>query len=424
MPQELSTPAPAVLPNKTLVGSPELPSRETLLGLLDSELTLLSQQRINNGWTSWAFAGAMGALAWMLLGQWEAGWPSGRLWPLSYMMVALCLSYTLLIVQMLQTKNSIPGSKTRFHLGGTGPDQSKAGLVFNMLQAVLFLGILFWCPTSLLTRIWVGVWLSLALSIWLILIIFSYTQFPFEVGSTTKTPTGFGLFLIHLFIIFLLVIPICLLGMDLLGSSPKALELKAGGLIAALHFLARNALDEGGRRPLIGNLLHIRRELALGGMSVQEAAKHTEIEFLGMRVSDVFQERARNFLSRADALLKRCKSCIGSLDAALASLGEGAKLSAQQQLDLINPVLEACNRQASDILASLTKLHAEYEKIESKTRRLSSSTDAREAVSGILLELLSRYNAAYASFAEIKAKLTQLDTTAKKTAIPPSPPSP
>ncbi|XXF77834.1 hypothetical protein P2318_33005 [Myxococcaceae bacterium GXIMD 01537] len=386
----------------------EPPSREVLLGFLDSELTLIAQQQTNNGWTGWAITGAIGALAWMLIGQWESGWPSGRRWALAYVTLAMGLRYGWNIIQALDTKSSIPGSKTRFFLGSNTPSIPKAAIAFGILQDILFLGLLFWCPTSTASRFWLTIWLSLATCLWLLVFILSYTRQPFEANTGVGGPALRWLLAIHLSGILLVLIPVSLLGTDLLNAAPTAADIKAGGLLATLHFLAYESLLAGGRRPLMENLLRIRRELALGGISPQDAARYTEIEFLGLRVSDVFQEEAQAFLARADSLSKRCEVCVRSLDAALASMGMESKLPQHQQLGLLSPVLETCARQATDIHQSLTLLHADYSKIESRTRRISTSEDSRNATEDILAKLSSRYAEIQINYSDIQTKLQTL----------------
>ena len=87
------------------------PDKETLLNLLNAEIILLSQQQSNTGWTSWALLGALGGILWLMLGQWESGWPQGDLWALCFVSLTLCRFLVVLFVNVFQARTSRPAGQ-------------------------------------------------------------------------------------------------------------------------------------------------------------------------------------------------------------------------------------------------------------------------------------------------------------------------
>jgi hypothetical protein len=386
-----------------------LPTRETLLGLLESELALLSQQQTNSGWTSWAITGAIGALVWMLLGQWESGWPAGNTWALAYLSFTVGGVAVMGFMTTVQSQNLVSSRKTRFHLGYSNFGKQRPSVFWGILQGGIVTFIVFWCHASLAVRWMVLSWSGTALLVYVLAIILSYTEFPFNAQISSVRLKPRILLLIHGTVAVYVWGLVFLLVRELMARMPSSADIKVGGLLAAIYFLISRIFEDGGSRSLIDNLLRVRRELALGDMSVKDAARHVEIEFLGMQVSDVFQSAVQEFLAQVGELAVQCQDCIGRLDAAVASLGDGAKLPVDQQMNLARSVLEVCQPKVQVIAQKLNELGAAYSKFESRSRSLSPSEDARLAVVGILTRLNGHHREVHAYYLVILDKMKWLE---------------
>ncbi|NRD54027.1 hypothetical protein [Corallococcus exiguus] len=385
------------------------PSKAAVLHLLDAEITLLSQQNLNSGWTSWALAGALGTLLWFLLGQWEIGWPKGQLWILSFIAINYCRLSTVFVFATFQARAPHRGSVTRFQLGPDLWGKQRASAVFWIIQhGVICWGLLKCSPPSF--ALWSGLVTSgVVVSVALMLFIFSYTEFPTssaDVGSGLK---GFGLLLVQVVVSAFAVIPAVATGVALVELSPQLIEIKIGALLAAAVFLAEGALDSGTGRVVIDNLIRIRRELALGGLSPQEAARHVEIEFLGMRVPDVFRDAAQDFLQEAERIKGECLGLSRQVESALAGVRQDSSLTPVQKGDIVRAALNAHRQSVVGLVDEVKKLHGRLEVIQSKSRLFASaSPDARVAVGVVLTTLNSGYGAAHSVFMALHESFTEL----------------
>jgi hypothetical protein len=393
----------------------EAPDRSTLLELLDSELTLLSQQQANTGWTSWALVGALGAIGWTLLGVWETpGWPQGVVWVHAYVALVFCRIAVQFLFTMFQGQGATINSRTRFELGySTG--KKRASHLFTIAHHSLLIFLLLTYPLSALVK-----WSALAISVPAVLafaisFVLSYTEFPVTTHEVARQRLGPALMITGQFAAGCIALtPAILLCRELSGLAPKAVDLKVGGLLAAAVFLVQQALDARSNRSSIESLLKIRRELALGSMPTTEAARLIEIEFLGMRVSDVFRDSSQSFAIEAQALAAEFQAATQLVEATLSSIQDSSALSVDQRVGLATTALEAHQARIQQFPERLKKLKQKYDKIESRTRLFSSAGDANKAVRGIQVVLAQSYQQAATSHLEFQNKLLLLAKQTKK----------
>jgi hypothetical protein len=390
-----------------------------LLKLLDSEIGLLTQRQKNSGWTSWALVGALVGIALTLLGQWEAGWPTGETWLVAYVVLTFAAHAGLSLVRLLKGDSSKLRGITRFQFGLQRASRTMIALAFAQLS--ILCGVLFWADSfsswskwlvgSLLGLVSVLIVLSLGF-----LAAFNHVPHEVEPAKSTLKPThqaissvvGFGLGLI----------PLVMTSRDLLRLAPTALDIKVGCLFVAAGFLLTALLDEVNGQPVIDKLLRLRRELVLGGISIEEAAAQMEIELLGMRVSDVFRDSAIEFIKSAARISSRCAESIAPIDASglLLPGGDGGpEAHSPQQRFQAQLLLEDCQPHLTFVVEELNKLGRSYRDIESRGRFfLRSTDDAQAAMNEILVRLVQSHQQAYASYQELErrmSRLSQLVTT-------------
>lgn len=392
------------------------PQRDMLLKLLDSEVSLLTQKQKNSGWTNWALVGAISAIALILLEQWEAGWPMGEKWLLAYFAITFTGYALLALVGILKGGSSKLGGITRFHLGSQGnPRNARVVLSFSTIQSGGWCALLCWSTSfSFQTRVVAGALTGLTCLFSILALLLAFTQIPVTASAPKEGLKPSIKAIVVLVILFLFFAPVIMTGRDLLGLAPTALDIKIGGLCAAAGFLVRAWLQEVSNEPLIDNLLLIRRELVLGGMSIEEASRHLEIEFLGMRVSDVFRDSAQEFLKHAARITARCKESIARIDAIelLAPIGAGVPVSlAPQKMILAQTMLEAHQPHLSAVIDELKQLESRFQRIESRSRFfLNSEGDAQAAMHEILARLKQGHFDAYNEYQELERRMNQLST--------------
>jgi hypothetical protein len=393
----------------------EAPDRSTLLELLDSELTLLSQQQANTGWTSWALVGALGAIGWTLLSIWETpGWPQGVVWVHAYVALVFCRIAVQFLFTMFQGQGAIINSRTRFELGhSTG--KRRALQLFSIAHHSLLIFLLFTYAPSPLVK-----WSALAISVPAVLgfaisFVLSYTEFPITTHAVAPQKLGPALMIPgQLAAGCIALTPAILLCGELSRLAPKAVDLKVGGLLAAAVFLIQQALDARSNRSSIESLLKIRRELALGSMPTTEAARLIEIEFLGMRISDVFRDPSQSFAVEALALAAEFQAATQRVETTLSSIQDGSPLSVEQRMGLATTALEAYQSRILQFPERLKKLKQRYDKIESRMRLFSSTSDATKAALSIQMVLAQSYQHAAARHLEFQTKLRQLAEQTQK----------
>lgn len=384
----------------------EPPSKETLSNLLDSELTRLSQQQTNSGWTSWALVGAIGVICWALLGQWEAGWPPGNTWLMVYAVLSFVRFSMHGFLGFSGSESGAPTGQARFNLGNSSHNQ-RSQAIYGILQAtVLALILVFYPASSSLAKAGAFVFCAAAIMFTGHEFFISFTQRPRRVDVHTASISAF----MGRLIVFVFVLSITLsLGRDLLNLPLKAADLRVGSLLVVTVYLIQRVIEGQSNRSIIGNLIRIRRELALGIIPAKEAARHIEIQFLGMRVSDVFRDSAQSFLSQAGVIAARCQEYSRRIDNVVASIRKTPTLPGNQQESILRSAQDAHQSHIKEIKGEMDKLEEAYKKIEVRGRYfLSSAGDAGTAMHDILANLQSSYRDASISFQELVQKMNEL----------------
>ncbi|SEU08388.1 hypothetical protein [Stigmatella erecta] len=398
----------------------EGPEKSLLLNLLDAEISLSSQQQSHTGWTSWALTGAIGAVFWALLNQWEKAWPSGNLWISAYVALWLCFAslrglpfiFNPASFGLSDTASFGLATRTRFQLGFSFTKQRSLTL-FTIIHSSILLSLIISFPVPLIAKIWSGVTIGLVIALFLYIFAISYTQNPIPAQSGLDTKTWHSL-AANLLIIAIFSTPAILLAMDLFSKNPSALDLKVAALLVTAVFLVQKGLEEQSDRSSIGNLLRIRRELALGTLPAKDAAGYLEIEFLGMQVSDVFRESAQQFLLDTNTTSNKYHGLTNRLDAILASIAEDSPLSADQQSGIAHTVIEAYQSWITMLTEDRKTLSESYQEIESRSHFfLNSSTDAKTAMQGIMLSIQTSHTDALSSTDAFQQKLERLIILAK-----------
>jgi hypothetical protein len=100
----------------------------------------------------------------------------------------------------------------------------------------------------------------------------------------------------------LLVIPLISYSYSFGSDEVKLIDVKVAALLIAVFFLIKRLVDKKSANPLYRSLVRIRRKLAFGELSLDDATKQAEIAMAGMNIEDVFQEDIKIILNNIDRI--------------------------------------------------------------------------------------------------------------------------
>lgn len=386
--------------------------RDTVLRLLESEIGLLTQRQRNTGWTSWAILGALGGIGWTLLEQGRTGWPPGEMWWRAFGALSLSAFALEGWINALKSGTQWGGPFKRFYFansrGHERGEQAFALAYFSCLSVMLFK----WTPFSFGSKFVALGFTSLSCLAAVGVLGMSFTKTLLESSPQAEADeeVSGGVQAVGILIgLGLVTAPAVVTVREFLAQGPGVLDIKLGALLAAAAFLTRVGLQGVNSSTTLENLLRIRRELALGGMTIEEAARRTELEFLGMRVSDVFRDSARQFMERLARTEAMCRKGIAEIDAVGLESNEGGSALSSEQMSKVRSVLQSSQSQLQVVEKELEQLSGEVVRINLRNARyLKKSKDAPRAMGEVLASLLMGLGEAIGHEKEFRDKLAPL----------------
>lgn len=325
------------------------------------------------------------------MGQWDAGWPVGGMWTQAFVALSFVVFALEGLVNALKTGTKRAGPITRFQFASSQRNQRALTLFVAIHFGTLGVLVLRQASYSFWTKVVTVGFAFVACLSCVVVLISSFTKLLMKSSSEEEeeelTPVNEAVGL--LLGLGLIVVPAVMSVREFLALAPSALDLKVGGLLAAGAFLIRVGLEEGTGGTTLENLLRIRRELALGGMTVEEATRQTEVEFLGMRVSEVFRDAAQRFLKRVARIERLCRDGTASLKSAGLPVLDGASSLSPEQLARVQSVLKDGQAQLLLVDNELNELSGDLNHFGAKSVRLLDKTkDAPSAFREIFAKLL------------------------------------
>jgi len=291
---------------------PALPSTtvDNVLHLLDVEIDSVQSKRSQNGLNFWAVLAAIVGLLWLLTGELKeasADWISiGRL------IVALTLPIDTLkwLYFALDMQPSARSSEARFHWSHSSFSTTRAGAVTEFIRSILIVAVAFmslsWFPLSLVAFSYLITALLMA-----IVLVGSFT--PLFVASE-----GFRNKYTYVFFVALIVPPIVALAF-ILPSLPfplgDAIDLyRISGLIVGisyLFFFLASVLSRSSVQPALSD---IRRNLALGKITLDRATNEVETALRGIGVLDALKDNFLKIVSILEEMDQRTNQAISALN--------------------------------------------------------------------------------------------------------------
>lgn len=255
------------------------PDKADLLELIAGEMGSAQARLRHAGWTSWALLTALGGLAWLLLSSWPVtGWSVGA------SLVLLAVSATLDAVAVLDSSFSGSTQQSRYYRVTDLWVGTRGAILLRMIRATFLLWILTTTVTSSLPAIVLGSWYFVAALSYLIALPLSYWLIPLP-----NNPRG-EKFTTVAAVVFALATIVSAVVLVAEWANPFAAvlgDVKAG-LLAAVLLMIPEKLAATHRPPtVVSELERIRRELLLGEVNLEGAARQTRIVLLGRDASEL-----------------------------------------------------------------------------------------------------------------------------------------
>ena len=354
---------------------------DNVLHLLDVEIDAIQSKRSQNGLNFWAVLAAIVGLLWLLTGelkQASADWVSiGRL--------VVIETLTIDTLRWLYlTLDSQPSARTeaRFHWSHSSFSTTRGLAVSEFLRSVLIIAIAFmsslnWVPLSL-----VAISYLITALVMLILIVGSFT--PLFVASE-----GFRNKFTYVFMVALTVLPIIAL-VFVVPSVPfptgEAIDLyRISGLIVGISYLVFFLTSVLSASSVLPVLSDIRRNLALGKITLDRAANEVETALRGMSVLDALRDDFLKLISILEVMDQRTNSALAALNLIETNLPLQTDLP--EVIDKKLKTIEVLNKSYDGFLneyLALNKLHTkEVSRVGKVMSRIMILPESRDTISNI-----------------------------------------
>jgi len=269
-----------------------------VLALLDNEIQYVRSESERPGWTGWALLGAIGAIAWLLLDTIEQGafhWANVGVLVLLGSFSVGAVS-TLSIALRSSAQPSGRAQATRFTLSHRTPSPVRVVLLLRVAYSVVIIVITSLVRTRIPLFLALVIWAAhgvLALGLCLLFVI-TYRPVALPMALSTSVLLRRGS-LVDVAVYGVLATG-CAISLVNSSTAISPDDIRIAGLSLVLYHLLRILAGMGSSVPVLGALVTIRRQLALGQMDIETAIRQTDIALSGLQVSDILQEDLRELL--------------------------------------------------------------------------------------------------------------------------------
>lgn len=378
-------------------------SRSELLDLLNTEIRDCFDKQSRQGWTTWALAGAIGALGWLLIGRLESGAFSwAKTFRILLTIEVFYLSASLLKYAFWPAASQGRSGRFRYYDEYLLSITLLALLYCIGLMAIAFIfsAELWWIHVLV-----VEVFFFLVALICILGVIVRLYRIPLEFATGPPDwPTKI--------VISALTLPVIVSGAmyALRITGFQFDDLRIAILIAAIADLASRLTKSLQGAATVQTLSAIRRELALGRIDVRAAANQTEIALAGMGVGDVLQEEVRAFLDAIGKINAAFDDAITRIGAVLSDVPQPEQTWTTEKATVARTVLDVCEERTKNAFKDYDTVKERLSKLRSRIRWVGRKTE--ESSRGVDEVYKTIYNA----LDEIVAKSKDYRSKAKNLA--------
>ncbi len=402
-PDQIASPPVAATPSSTA---------EWLVQALTYDIDALRASRSQPGWTAWALLAGGGAIAWALATVWAKEQPVA----LEVARWSMVLYVGIDLVRRLRNVLSPaprPGGRTsRFRLMrdvfGSARPQILLFLV-ESLAAIWLVGQV-WRTWPFHAAIVAVGWFGLEALMTALALVFSAFRETFRELAVPAHPYGtkFSAISSSLLVAVLLYVLGGAAYSVLVVAPADARAIRPALLLVALLVIGEILSGEVQDAPLLDTLVELRRNLLVGAIDVEAAAREYDISSLGLRGSDVLQGRIKRLLAisenlRADAvnfrkrledtrqLLKAIPQANAAEIAAASRNVDGALKGLEEKFD-----------------AGMKQYRKEYQELKKWLTALMTVSADKAAVRTSVLDLLDR------GFGEMRSEVARLRESSRE----------
>lgn len=274
------------------------PKTQSLLSYLDSEITHIRSESQEPGWTKWAIMGGLGTAFWLLFDEIEKGIFSVE--NISALILVLSIAYDSLsfLLELINDDSSTLPSNRFFMANRLG--RNRLPFILMLFRYVAILALIYGFSqkinsnTTTIAYILNGYYIL----VYIIILILSFLKFP--IPSQLKEQNWLFKIFSNLFYFTAIIYLISQYLLLVINLKISISDIRVTSLILGIFCLFYLVAKLSGHSPLLNSLIEIRRNLALGRLTANNAIEQTDIALAGLRVSDVLQDQISKILSIMD----------------------------------------------------------------------------------------------------------------------------
>jgi hypothetical protein len=292
-------------------------SRPDLIAAINQEIKDIEDENKRPGWSKWVLLAGVGTLIWLALGEFS---PQTNVETIGTVFLfgsvfGECLAFSFNFFKQLNHPNE---RQQRYHLITDNPDSNLAILVHHSIRFAFLL--LLSCSLQSGNDVpTLSTFFSVLLLMNGLVIVLRLSPKPvlhFDIHNSKYYIVAWGTMIWSGFLSFKL-----LLQLSVIDGGYKASDFKLGAVLVAVAYLLWLLVSEEKEKPSVLCLRKIRRGLAFGGLSVEQAAKDTDKVVFGLTAIDVLDRNLSdlsNSLRRITAanhkLIADCEGANSILD--------------------------------------------------------------------------------------------------------------
>lgn len=368
---------------------------EQLISLLEFETARLQHEEARPGWSKWALFGALGAVLWLLVSEFDNPPTNWHTVALLFLLLSLALDLIDAVASTLGESNKEDGGKPRFLIPRGRYGRQRPLALFVLVRSLLLLAILRWLASILplysvyAGYLYTGLIIFAAVGMFFISFLSIPLPAPDAYPKSSATPKVARL----LWLLMYLADFITIFGLSqvLLTSVPiEVAAIRTASLLVATLLLLRLLARDNAPSPLLATLSKIRRRLALGELDSTTAKNQIQIAFAGLKASDVLQDD----LSVLLALLTRIEEANAAIRREIELLprtsGDAQENAAGADRRLVGAILRSVGVQENEARTAIMDFERQLGRLKRRSRYVTRTVPTAAEEVNSLIEKLER----------------------------------
>lgn len=272
-----------------------------LLKAVDWEINRMEAEDRRSGLSVWLLGAAFAGVFWTLLSIWDTGKAHYAVVLTIILGMSIFGDAVYIITNALWPTSHSANAGIRYKLFNNF-ETTLPALAIGLRYIVLCLGVYFASTVNFQEiTIAAGIYCSVLLLLFVVVFFLGLLRIPLPLiqGKETSREKR-NSFPTSLILILSALIGCCYLWKSFVLASPH--DWRVGVLITTCGYLILMLSHQGMKKPLLENLLHVRRELALGRLDLSKATQETEIAIFGLGLADVFQNELDFILQKINTI--------------------------------------------------------------------------------------------------------------------------